>query len=287
MRTIDRLRYEFGVPIEYDESNRGYYLTNPNFSFAALPPDRDELIALLILREIASIIDDTSIHVAISALWIRITNGRADIDCDLARLRNRFSAEAASVAKLPSVDLLGLISLCHRGQMVQVRYRSPWDGEAERDYVGTFERLHLYDGTFYGMFTGADTVRRVLNLSFVGDIQEVSQVPAGFMVPQQEVPAGSAGPDGVGTWSGSTPEMIEIRLAPPGTRYYAAQVWHDEQEDLWNGDVLTRRFPGTASRALLRRVLSLGRFVVEVKPAHILEQLREDALHLALICGPK
>ena len=37
MRTIDRLRYEFGVPIDYDESNRGYYLTNPDFSFASLP----------------------------------------------------------------------------------------------------------------------------------------------------------------------------------------------------------------------------------------------------------
>ena len=41
MRTIDRLRYEFGVPIEYDESQRGYFLSNPNFSFASLPPGKD------------------------------------------------------------------------------------------------------------------------------------------------------------------------------------------------------------------------------------------------------
>jgi predicted DNA-binding transcriptional regulator YafY len=286
MRTIDRLRYEFGVPIEYDESNRGYYLTNPQFSFASLPPDRDELVALILLREIASMIDDATVRAAISSLWIRTTNGRADIDRDLELIRSRFTVDGASVAKLPSVDIVRLVFLCHQGQMVQVRYRSPWSHERERLLSGRFQKLHLYDGTLYGLFADIHGRKHVLNLSFILGLQEISQHSnEGLEGADGSSQSGIEWQDGVGAWSGGNPEIIEITLAAPGSRYYASQTWHSQQEDCWDGDTLIRRFPGTMSLDLLRRVLSLGRFVVAVKPTTILEQLREDVRNLAQLCS--
>jgi hypothetical protein len=58
-----------------------------------------------------------------------------------------------------------------------------------------------------------------------------------------------------------------------------------EQEDAWQGEYLVRRFPGIASPELIRRVLSLGRFVVSVKPDTILAQMRDDVEHLSTLCG--
>lgn len=285
MRTIDRLRYEFGVPLEYDESNRGYFLTNPDFSFASLPPGRDELVALVLLSELAGMIDDPSLHEAVASLWTRITNGRSDVDHDLEHIRQRFSSETTSVAKLADIDLVRLLTLCHRGQPVVVRYRSPWRHEEDREYGGLFERLHFSDGMLYALFKDGAGREVILNVSFIKEVREVSEIPEALRVGSCDGPAKPFWLEGFGIWSGSKPEPIEITIAPPASRYYAAQVWHAEQEDSWSGERLVRRFPGIASPELTRRVLSLGRFVVSVKPDSILDQMRDDVAHLASLCG--
>ncbi len=284
MRTIDRLRYEFGVPIEYDESNRGYLLTNPDFSFASLPPGRDELVALILLSELASMIDDNSLQEALSSLWTRITNGRSDVDHDLEHIRNRFSSETTSIAKLADIDLVRLLTLCHRGQPVVIKYRSPWRHEVDREYGGMFERLHFSDGILYAMFKDQRNRQIVLNVSFIKEVKEVTELPPFAADDTPEQPSKPYWLEGFGIWSGQKPETIEITIASPASRYYAAQTWHADQEDTWDGDTLIRRFPGIASPELTRRVLSLGRFVVSVRPESILEQMKEDVSRLAALC---
>jgi predicted DNA-binding transcriptional regulator YafY len=285
MRTIDRLRYEFGVPIEYDESRRGYYLTNPQFSFATLPPGRDELVALILASELASMVDDSGLHSAIGSLWTQVTSGRSDVSHDLEHLRNRFSSETTSIAKLADIDLLRLLALCHRGQPVTFRYRSPWRHEEEKPYAGIFERLHFSDGMLYAMVKDSRNRALVLNVSFLRDIQDIDELP---LHPDEEKVEGNGKHhwlEGFGVWSGSKPETIEIAIAAPASRYYAAQTWHAEQDDKWDGDTLIRTFPGIPSPELTRRVLSLGRFVVSVKPQAIVEFMRDDVAHLTSLCG--
>jgi predicted DNA-binding transcriptional regulator YafY len=284
MRTIDRLRYEFGVPIEYDESNRGYYLTNSEFSFASLPPGRDELVALILLGELASMIDDGSLQEAVSSLWTRVTNGRADVDRDLEHIRDKLSSETTSIAKLADIDLVRLLTLCHRGQLVVIRYRCPWRHDEDRYYGGMFERLHFSDGILYAMFRDQRARQLVLNVSFVKEVTEVSEVPSLSNGEEAELPAKPYWLEGTGIWSGRKPETIEITISSPASRYYAAQVWHVEQEDAWDGDRLIRKFPGIASPELTRRVLSLGRFVLSVKPQCVLELMRDDVCHLHGLC---
>lgn len=285
MRTIDRLRYEFGVPIDYDESNRGYYLTNSEFSFASLPPGRDELVALILLSELAFMIDDGSLQAAVASLWARTTNGRSDIEHDLEQIRNRFSSETTSIAKLADIDLVRLLTLCHRGQLVVIRYRSPWRHEEDKEYGGMFDRLHYSDGILYALFKESRGRDIVLNVSFIKEIKEVTELP---QLPEEKTHQQPSKPywlEGFGIWSGSKPETIEITIAAPASRYYAAQTWHSEQEDSWVGDSLVRRFPGIASPELTRRILSLGRFVISVKPELILDQMREDVEHLSSLCN--
>ena len=283
VRTIDRLRYEFGVPIEYDESSRGYYLTNPEYTFALLPPGRDELVAMVLLSELATLVDDGGLQMAISSLWAQLTLGRSDIDHDLEHLRKKFSSETTSVAKLADVDLLRLLSLCHRGQPVSVRYRSPWRHDEDREYVGTFERLHYSDGILYALFDDCKRRRIVLNVSFLREVRDIEQLPEQAESVVAEQRTREYWLEGYGIWSGAKPETIEIAIAAPASRYYAAQTWHAEQEDSWQGDTLIRRFPGIPSPELARRVLSLGRHVLSIAPSSVLELLREDVSHLATL----
>ena len=287
MRTIDRLRYEFGVPLEYDESERGYYLSNPSFSFASLPPGRDELVVMILLSELLSMIDDTSMKSALAGLWARVTNGRSDLTVDLENLRARFSSDSTSIAKLADTDLARLLTLCHIGQPVAIIYRSPWRHESDKVYRGIFQRLHFQDGILYAMFEEHTGRQMVLNVSFVKEIDEITDLPP--RDPSAE-PVKTSNPywlEGFGVWSGAKPEMIEIVIAPPASRYFAAQSWHIDQEDSWDGENLVRRFPGIPSPELSRRVLSLGRYVVSVKPESVVAQLATDVEQLAKICGER
>ena len=280
MRTIERLRDEFGVPLAYDESRRGYFLTNPDFTFASLPPGRDELVALLLVSELASMIDDEGLKKAVASLWTLLTNGRAGVNYDLETFGARFSSETTSVARLADVDMVGLLTLCNSGQLVRFKYRSPWRHDEDKEYSGRFERLHFSDGILYAMFHDARGRHLVLNVSFIRDIAHIEALPD---VPKEERVAEKHQPswlEGFGVWSGSKPETIEVAIAAPASRYYAAQVWHPDQEDTWEGETLVRRFPGIPSPELNRRILSLGRFVVRVLPASICGQLAADAEHL-------
>lgn len=276
MRTIDRLRYEFGMPIEYDESQRGYYLTNPAFSFTSLPPGRDELTVMILLSQLLSMIDDPSLQGALSGLWARITTGRSDLACDLEKLRSRFSADSTSIAKLAETDLLYLLYLSHVGQPVSLRYRSPWRHDENREYLGVFQRIHYQDGMLYAMFDEHHGRQIVFNISFIKEIREIPGLPKSPQSTAKTESGKSYWLEGFGIWSGDEPEKIEIKIAPPASRYFAAQSWHPDQQDSWNGDELIRRFPGIPSPELSRRILSLGRYVLSVKPPYIVQQLKED-----------
>jgi predicted DNA-binding transcriptional regulator YafY len=285
VRTIDRLRYEFGVPLEYDESNRGYYLTKSDFSFASLPPGRDELVVLILLGELLGMIDDSSLKGAVSSLWAHVTNGRADVHYDLEQIKGRFSSETTSVAKLADVDLLRLLDLSHKGQPVNVRYRSPWRHEEDKVYLGMFQRFHFSDGILYAMFEEHSGRRLVLNVSFIKELQPVDAIPHHAPGDQKLKNLDPHWLEGFGVWSGAEPLTIEVAILAPASRYYAAQTWHPDQEDLWDGDTLIRRFPGLPSPELNRRILSLGRFVRSVKPESILKEIERDIAHLGMVCS--
>lgn len=40
-RTIDRLRRDYGLPISYDKSRKGYFLTGPECEVPKLPPQQN------------------------------------------------------------------------------------------------------------------------------------------------------------------------------------------------------------------------------------------------------
>lgn len=82
--------------------------------------------------------------------------------------------------------------------------------------------------------------------------------------------------EGFGIWAGAKLEEVEIQILPPASQYYSKQIWHDSQEDSWEGEILVRRMNAIISPELVRRVLSLGRFVKSVRPEELVELIRSD-----------
>jgi hypothetical protein len=176
MRTIDRLRYDFGVPLEYDESNRGYFLTNPKYQFASLPLGIAELVALIVVREIVRSLGDAQLQDSIDAIWVASVNGRDDLLFDVRRIDGRFDSSLSKAGRLSGVGVTHILWLCHRGQLVSMSCERPLGSGACVELVGRFERVSLRDGALLGSFRDKSGEERTLNLSSIRSIREISSL---------------------------------------------------------------------------------------------------------------
>lgn len=283
MRTIDRLRYEFGVPIAYSETRRGYYLTKEDFSFNLLPPTKDSIVVLIIMSELMRLIDSPTLKLTLDTLWAQATNGRADVTYDLEAIKDRFSCQSTSVACFADLDLVGLLNYCHTGETVEVLYDSPWKTTEMRCHQGVFERLHWSDGILYGLFIRLDGRELVFNLSFIKSVKPI--LVKGFTAKKAIKRRDSFWLEGFGVWGGSKPVDVEIGIAPEAAQYYAAQTWHPAQQDTWQDQILVRKFPCIPSPELARRILSLGRHIMFIKPDKVVELLKPDLVKMMSCCG--
>ncbi len=283
MRTIDRLRYEFGVPIEYEDTHRGYYLTQADFTLSILPPSRDELFALCVVSDLATLFGDTSIRSVMDGLWTRVAIGRSDVERE--RVREKMVLEAQVVSHRTGVDMLQLLGMCHYETLMRVRYRSPWMQGDGVEYIGRFERMRVANARAHGIFVCVDGTQVVLNASFIVDVRVLNGQKADSMATCPALCPDDAWYAGHGRWSGSVTEAIEVTIAAPASRYYGAQIWQADQEDFWEGDTLTRRFSSVISVELAERILSLGRAIVSVRPEWVLEELKLDVANLSRLCA--
>jgi hypothetical protein len=116
----------------------------------------------------------------------------------------------------------------------------------------------------------------VLNAAFIRDFKILAQT---LSIPKTS-PADSGGANwlkGFGIWAGAEVTDIEIQILPPASFYYAAQRWHADQSDSWDDQILIRKIPGIVSPEIVRRVLSLGRFVKSAKPDELRDLVFADA----------
>jgi predicted DNA-binding transcriptional regulator YafY len=286
MRTIDRLRYEFGLPLGYDESRRGYFLIDHNTSLVSLPPSRSELLALALLSQLARSIDGGALGEAVTALWARATSGRALDAHELEVLRDRICVELGATPRLEWGTLVDLLSLCESDTLVTLRYRSPWRARHTHEYVGCVERIKFSDGAVFVLFRRLAEAQIVLNAAFISDVTRMDgTAPRPGACPGEPHNEDEAWFAGNGHWSGEHEEVVEVAIPAPAAAFYAAQIWHPEQVDRWEGETLVRKFPACLTLELARRLLALGRSLKSVKPERLLDQIRLDVAHLLRVCG--
>lgn len=265
-RTIDQLREDHLVPLQYDPTRRGYYLTEPLFQFPELPPNKDELTALLLMKDLAKIIAAADLHDALAALWETYEGKSGDGTKGLNQLAARFSSDLTAKAKAIEYPIIKLLQLADSGARCSLDYCSPWSGKSKHLF-GRIMQLRYIDGMLYLIFETDRGKELILNLSFVEDCEMLTKQT-------EKAHRKAARDDSYGVWRDESVAEIELRILPPASHYYAAQVWHDSQQDIFDGEVLVRRLRSALSPEIVRRVLSLGGFLETIEP----DQLKQLVL---------
>lgn len=272
-RCIERLQLEYHMPVAYDSSEKGYYLTDKDYELAALPAGKDELTALFLLKDLASLIESSDLHQALERLWISAVAGNPRLGRELETLSRYFTSDLTTVGTLADCGLLEYISAAWHGESLKIDYKSPWRHQELHTYRGRLLRVHFSDGHLYLLFQDESGREIVLNSSFVKKIEILNeslnfrasnQPPTRFL-------------EGFGIWTGEDLEEVEIHITPPAAEYYKAQVWHESQDDKLEDGILIRKMRAHISPELVRRILSLGRYVKEIKPARLKDMVMQDA----------
>ncbi len=276
-RTIKRLRDEYLVPLEYEASEKGYYLPDKSYQLPnILPPGKDELTALLLVRDLAATLDAEDLNSHLESLWSQFATSNRGIARDLEPLGSVFSCDNTIVGDIADRGLLRYVFAAAAGESVEVTYRSPWREGEDKTHRGRISRAHVSDGSLYLLFLRECGREMVLNAAFIRDFKILAQT---LSIPKTS-PADSGGANwlkGFGIWAGAEVTDIEIQILPPASFYYAAQRWHADQSDSWDDQILIRKIPGIVSPEIVRRVLSLGRFVKSAKPDELRDLVFADA----------
>lgn len=281
-RTFDRLRDEYLAPIKYDSSRKGYYLKDKNFDFGALPPGKDELTALLLMRDMANALGDPELKAGIAGLWTQYNASNTGATVHLEDIVRHFSSDATEVAVLADNGVITYLNMAATGENVELHYQSPWWHDEERTYRGRIEHVHLENSNLYLLFHEENGNERILNAAFITDLEilnfDIKLAPS----THAKIKA-TNWLEGFGVWSGGELVEVEIHILPPAARYYAKQRWDATQDDSWDGDVLVRRMQSLISPEVVRRILGIARFVKEIKPAELKELVVEDAKRLITV----
>ncbi len=283
-RTIYRLRDEYLVPFDYNTSEKGYYLTDKNYSLPSmLPPGKDELTALLLVRDLARCVDAVDLIEKLDSLWDQYLTANSSLSRELEPLVKIFSSDLTVIGDIADKGILHFIEYARSGESLELTYRSPWKSGDPRVFHGRILRVHFSDGNLYLLFREKSGREFVLNTSFV---RETKVLPNGIVFPPTAPDGERLGSEnwleGFGVWAGSALHEIEIQILPPAADYYAAQRWHIDQRDEFKDGILIRRLKSIISPEIVRRILSIGGFVKSISP----QALRDEVLQQAeIMCG--
>lgn len=272
-RLIEELTFTGFWPISYDSERRGYYLTDPEFQFSPLPPGKEELTALLLMRQLAENIDDINLRERLDLLWDGYRAGSFSLGADLERIMQIFSTDSTEMGILSDEGIFKYIDFAVTGAHLDLRYKSPWTHPEPKLYQGQILRLHLSDSKLYMLFLDTEGKERVLNCSFVISVNESKEL---FKLENTSSRLANDWLKGFGVWAGEALQEIELKIMPPAAEYYAKVVFDDSQEDEWDEGVLVRRFNAMISPELKRKILGLGSYLIDIKPEGLKAQILED-----------
>lgn len=266
-RVIDRLRNDYLVPLKYDPSHKGYYLTDRNFHFELLPVDKDELASLLVMRSLAGSTGDTELQEKINSLWHRYQNSNSLIHLEIDALEGRFSCDNTELALIGELSTIEFLFLAARREFVELIYSSPWKNFETKIYRGQIEHLHYSDAKLYLLFCDEQGEERVLNCCFIKSYKLIDDLSSLTICSLQSKTSLAANwLQGFGVWTGDKLEEVSISILPPASHEYALYTWHNSQKDSWDGDVLRRSMQAVISPQLISRLLGLGRYLSSIEP---------------------
>jgi predicted DNA-binding transcriptional regulator YafY len=272
-RDIEFMRYQLGLPIEYDQLHFGFVYTEPVANFPNIQVTEGEIVALFVAQKALQQYRGTPFEAPLHAAFRKIEHGLKDriafswSDLDAAI---SFRSAGQSIADLEVFELLSHAVL--DSAEVEFRYRKLRSTAAETRRVRPYH-LGCVDNQWY--LFGFDLDRQQLRTFALPRIRAPHRTGARFRRPAN-FSIGKFLDSSFGVFQGIGRITVRVRFQPFAAQLVRERIWHHSQriKELRNGGLELQLQLGSLEE-IERWILSWGDQAEVLEPAKLRERLAE------------
>ncbi|MEW6428629.1 MAG: WYL domain-containing protein [Thermodesulfobacteriota bacterium] len=280
-RTIEFMQLHLGAPLRYDPQRRGY-VYEEGFTLPDLPVSQEELLAILLARNLLTATDNGFIGQAIQRFGRKLLQKNGQLGISGRRLRQCFSALWHGYAPAEGAVFRTVSQALLADRPLAVRYRSPQVEEISERVVEPHHLQH-YMGSW--VLLAWCRLRNDWRRFYLARIERAAA--AGEPFARRPVSAWRhllAG--GFGIFQGEELFPVTIRFTPRMARWIREQVWHPDQTMATDDDgSLILTVPAADLREIRMKVLQFGAEAEVVTPEELRRSIGEEATRVAALYG--
>lgn len=272
-RQIDRMTWEYSAPLEYDSRRRGYYYEDGSFQLPSLQVSQEEVLALLLSRNLLSYVSEGLISRAISRFGKKLFSSIGGIGLSQAMLDESFSATWNGYSPAQAAIFQEASQALLHSKPLAFSYSSPASNK-KTDRVVEPHHLQHYMGSWVLIaWCRKRSDWRKFYLSRMNGIQVGEDTFIRRPTKEWEHLMGK----GFGIFQDKTTFPVTLRLTPFRARWIREQVWHPEQvmKELPDSG-LELTFPAADLREVKLKVMQFGADVEVVEPEELRDLVREE-----------
>ena len=283
-RAIDDMRTFFGAPLAYSHSRKGFYYSDTSFSLPPLWISQEELLAVLIARNLLSSCSGGVISAAIDSVGKRleaITEKHTGFRFD--RLDSIFSASWNEHAPTEPAVFQQVVRALLDTRLLTFSYTSPRTGIPSERMVEPHHLRH-YRGTWFLLAWCRN--RGQWRTFALPRMTEIILSAASFM-PRPEREWQPLVNTAFGIFQGDNAILVRIRFTPERAAWIREQSWHPEQrlEETDDGSLVLSLMVADL-REIKMRVLQFGADAQVLEPNALRLEIIDEISRMKKIYVP-
>ena len=281
IRDIDRLRYDFNAPIEYDRFKKGYYYTNPMFRIPAGLTTEKQIVAAQLVSNLLETLKGSPIYAQAVEVFVSLaTNLDSPDEKDRAkRLSNRVVFLDMQQVSVSDEIWEKLENALAENRYITFEYAYYDDRPPVSFTVAPWQLLH-YHGmwTLYAFITKYQETR-LFNLPLIKNVQilkETFELPEDFAFEKKSI-------GHFGKYIAKETYEFKIRITSfYALNYIATYNWADDQKFEKQDDGSTIwTFTSNQLFPVFNLVMSQGQWMTPLAPKELMDLWKENVKKMA------
>jgi len=281
-RSIEFMRDRLGAPLEYDSTRRGYFYTDASFALPAAQVSQNELLAILLARNLLSGSAGGVISRAIQTFGRKLFATTGEIGLDESRIDSAFSAIWHGYTPAESEIFQTVAKALIEHRQLAFRYFSPSRNEITTRLV---EPVHLQHYMGSWVLLAWCTDRCDWRHFYLGRMEQVQVTDTAFDPhPRSRWQDRLQGAFGI--FQGEQRQQVILRFNPHRAGWLRQEIWHTAQvmEEQPDGS-LVMRIPVSDFREVKLRILQYGADVEVIAPAELRQEIAEEIGRMVKLYG--
>jgi len=272
-RSISYFRDRLHAPLDYDQSRKGYYYTDPAFQLPVARLSQDELLALLIARKLITEASAGSLGDELGNISSRLGILLASKLPGRAKPEDAFSFRWKGINPTDPIIFQNVTSALIQGKLLSFCYYSPTSSACT---MRTVEPHHMvnYLGTWH--LIAFCHLRNEWRDFVLGRMTLCKVEAEEFTIrPKEQWQPFLNGTFGI--FQNRKSFNVKLRFSPERSRWVRNEIWHEGQtEELQEEGSLVLTIPASHEAEIMMEILKHGSHVEVLDPEWLREKVADE-----------